>query len=211
MSISIDVLHTPSSEIPSTLDLIERAQRGDDSAVAELVQQYFDPIVHVARARLCRRLMRRVDPDDVAQSVCRTFFRRLRRGDFVFQDCQAVWGLLCRITISKSCSLVHHHAAAKRDFRRESSPRAETHPEANPIGELDAPAISPIDVAILVEELEIVLNHYSPTHRRMLNALLIGRSISEVASAEGYSERSVQRTLERLRVDLQRRLEYPTD
>jgi DNA-directed RNA polymerase specialized sigma24 family protein len=62
-----------------------------------------------------------------------------------------------------------------------------------------------------VEELEMVLDNYSPTHRRMINALLLGRAVTEVAKAEGYSERSVQRTLERLRADLERRLEHQTD
>jgi hypothetical protein len=55
---------------------------GGDPAAAPAFDRFAHRLVARARARLDTRLRQKVDSDDVLQSVCRTFFRRCRGGEF---------------------------------------------------------------------------------------------------------------------------------
>src|SRR5258708_34866002 len=71
--------------------------------------------MHLARGRISQRLASRVDPEDIVQSVFRTFFVRLKDGRFVFAEQEDLCKLLMRITLHKTLRQVAFHKAAKRD------------------------------------------------------------------------------------------------
>ena len=50
------------------------------------------------------RLRAKVDPEDVLQSVCESFFRRHAEGEFSLKDWDSLWALLAVITLRK-CAL----------------------------------------------------------------------------------------------------------
>lgn len=61
----------------ATMDLVERARGGDDTAWELLMRRYRGPLQRFARSRLARQPHRLADTDDVVQDVTIKVFRRL--------------------------------------------------------------------------------------------------------------------------------------
>lgn len=51
-----------------------------------VVGRYTEQLLRLVRKQLPERLRTRMDPEDVVQSVFRSFFHRLRQGQFRFED-----------------------------------------------------------------------------------------------------------------------------
>src|SRR5437868_15033379 len=94
--------------------LIERCRSGDQEAARKLFDAYVERLVALARRRISQRLASRVDPEDIVQSVFRTFFGRVKAGQFHIEDQDDLCKLLMRITVHKTLRQVAHHKAAKR-------------------------------------------------------------------------------------------------
>ena len=101
-------------------DPIAAWRAGDQEAARKLVDQYLDRLVAVARRRISQRLASRVDPEDVVQSVFRTFFLRAKDGQFKIKDQDDLCKLLMRITVHKVLKQVEYHTAGKRDANLET-------------------------------------------------------------------------------------------
>src|SRR5262245_19266678 len=100
---------------PEEQALIELWRKGDENAARQIVDRYIDRLLLLARRHLSQRLASRVDPEDIVQSVFRTFFLRAREGQFTFADQDDLCKLLVRITLHKTLRQVAFHKAAKRD------------------------------------------------------------------------------------------------
>lgn len=68
----------------ATVDLVERARGGDQSAWEVLMRRYRGPLHRFARSRLARQRPRLADTDDVVQDVTINVFRRLHRIELRF-------------------------------------------------------------------------------------------------------------------------------
>src|SRR5438093_212509 len=101
---------------------VERWRAGDEQAAAQLYHRYVERLVAVAKRRLSAKLAARLDPEDIVQSVFRSFFGRAQEGRFVFQDSDDIWKLLVRITIHKTLKQVDFHCRGKRDPAAEVAP-----------------------------------------------------------------------------------------
>lgn len=158
---------------------------------AELVRRYSQRLIAFVRTRLPDYLARRVDPEDVVQSAYRSFFRRLKQGEFEFEDDHDVWQLLATITYCKARNLVKHHHRLRRDVRRDA-------PES--VGnEWQDRVPGPEDFAIFQESLEKLLNNLPVQYHELVLLRLEGYSIKEVAERVQRSQRTVLRVLSRLR------------
>ena len=62
----------------------------------------------------------RMDPEDVVQSVFRTFFARMKNDEFKIDAEDDLFKLLVRITVHKALRQIAHHRAAKRDPMHEA-------------------------------------------------------------------------------------------
>ena len=182
--------------------LLNRIRSGDEAAAEELLSQFADRLVALARSRLSRKLSRRVDPEDVVQSACRSFFRYAHSGRYQASDGDDLWKLLATITIRKSAQHVRRHKAKRRSVSQEES--------AGNGGTLQlfAPEAlarepSPEEATTLVEETQKAMQRLSPLHRRILELTLQGRSVDEVAELAECSERTVERALKLARDQLQ--------
>src|SRR3954451_16484076 len=99
--------------------LIEGLRAGDGRAAQEFWNQY-GPLLHqVAERNLAGGVRRRVGPEDVVQSACRTFLRRAQGGEFRLEDSEGLWRLLCAITLSKVREQTRFHLRQKRGLDRE--------------------------------------------------------------------------------------------
>ena len=163
----------------------------------QIVERYFDRLLVLARRRISQRLAGRVDPDDVLQSVFRTFFRRVKEGQFVFAEEDDLCKLLMRITLHKTLRQVAFHKAAKRDPGREAV-QGDDHRETL-LGLLDREPSPEATVAFL-DQLEHFLNQLDPQTRRIIEMRLQGHANDEIARELGLKyDRKIRRAVERVR------------
>src|SRR6516164_7022781 len=108
------------SESPEDKVLVELWRAGDENAARQLFDAYAERLVALARRRISPRLASRVDPEDVVQSVFRTFFGRLKEGRFKLEHQDDLCKLLVRITVHKTLRQVAFHQAAKRRLGSEA-------------------------------------------------------------------------------------------
>jgi len=190
---------------------------GTDSSAEELDRQYRQQLCRLVEHEMNQRYRRREDPEDVVQSVFRTFFRHAAQGKFHIENSAALWGLLRRITRRKILKHVEHFEAEKRNPRREEygeadqlvGPRAET-PEAGLLGEvlenvLDG--LEPIDSGILrallfgcsiAEVVEKIVSDLEPIYCRVLALRLQGLTETEVSNELGIGREAVRYRLRRI-------------
>lgn len=160
---------------------------------AELVEHYARRLLGLARAQLPQRLRGRCDPEDVVQSVYRSFFRRLQGGEFAFDDSYDVWRLLATMTYCKARNLVKFHQRHRRDVRREAPVELDAD---HAIWARDAECTpGDNDVAVLLECLELLLEKLPENHRQIVLRRLEGDSIEIIASKVQRSRRTVIRVL----------------
>ena len=74
---------------------------GDQAAAAAVFRRFATRLAGLAGAKLDARLRGKVDPDDVLQSVYRSFFGRHAAGQFDFDGWDGLWSLLTTITVRK--------------------------------------------------------------------------------------------------------------
>jgi RNA polymerase sigma-70 factor (ECF subfamily) len=159
----------------------------------EAVQAYAVRLLALARRELPQRLQRRVDAEDIVQSVYRSFFRRLQEGQFNFGDAHDIWRLLVVMTYHKVKNLIKYHQRGRRDVRREKE-----HDTDVPHAESADPVPGPEDLTILWDCLNELLAPLPDKYRSIVTMRLEGRSIAEIAGTVQYSQRTVLRVLEKV-------------
>src|SRR6266478_2806061 len=87
------------AEEPSFDDLMTRLRADDSMAATNLFRRYSRRLIGLARTRLQGEMKRKVDPEDVMQSVFRSFFRRHADGKFELEGWDNLWSLLACITL----------------------------------------------------------------------------------------------------------------
>jgi RNA polymerase sigma factor (sigma-70 family) len=177
-------------------DWLQAVTDGDEQAVAEFWQQYGERLNRLAQTRLSPRLAQRVGADDVVQSVCRTFFRRAREGQFELSDAESLWRLLCAITLTKCRLTARFHGRQRRGISREQ-------PLEGLPGDSVAPQIAgndpaPDEAAEMDEELQRLLGAFDPEERQVVDLKLQEQTNDEIAQQMGCSERTVRRVLKRV-------------
>jgi len=154
--------------------LVERLVEGAESAAQQLDREYRARLSRKVANELNTRFRRREDPEDVVQSVLRTFCRRAAAGEFELRDADALWNLLQEITRKKILKHVEYHRAQKRDILSEENAEHENIPEES----LSA------DARLLGDVLEAVLNEESQSSpdSEIMQLQLFGYSIEEIVS-----------------------------
>src|SRR5205814_9988661 len=75
-------------------------------------------LVALARGHLDGRLRTRVDPEDVVQSVYKSFLLRYGVEKLAGKDEDELWALLTRITLRKCADRARYYRAERRDSAR---------------------------------------------------------------------------------------------
>jgi RNA polymerase sigma-70 factor (ECF subfamily) len=176
---------------------LQRIVTGEPGFEREIVNRYTQRLLALARQGLPDRLRRRLDPDDVLQSVYRSFFRRFNQGEFSFAESHDVWRLLAVMTYHKVQYSVRHHQRGRRDVRREI---------AGSLGNIDRAGMrsseaepGPHDVSTLFDCLENLLHELPELYRDIVVQRLEGASIAEIAATVNRSQRTVLRVLANVR------------
>lgn len=177
-------------------ELIERCRRGDEDAAREVFDAYVARLIPLARRRISQRLASRVDPEDIVQSVFRTFFARLKDDKFEINDQDDLFRLLVRITVHKTLRQIAHHKAAKRDPNMEMPQSDSTNEQ---VLQLLSNEPTPEATVTFLDQLEHFLGQLQPQDRQILELRMEGFSTEEIAKKLGSYDRKVRRVLERIR------------
>jgi RNA polymerase sigma-70 factor (ECF subfamily) len=181
--------------------LMSRLQAGDQDAASELFDRFARSLTSLARQRLDHRLREKVDPEDVVQSVYRTFFRRFADGRFSLDGWDGLWALLTTITVRKCGRWRERFTAAGRDVGAEVSLGALA--GGVPL-ECLAREPSPVEAATLADLLESLLGALEAGDRAIIALRLQGYTPGEIALQLGRPERTVFRVISRVKGRLQR-------
>jgi RNA polymerase sigma-70 factor (ECF subfamily) len=176
--------------------LLRRFQRGDADASTELYLRYADRLRALAESQSSPALARRVGPEEIVQSVFRTFFRRAAQGEYAIPDGEELWKLLLVIALNKVRAHGAYHRAAKRDVRKTEAGAPFDHAiEAR--ADRDENALTVL--RMVVEEF---LENLPPAHHRMVELRIEGYEVAEIAATVERSKRSVERVLQDFRAKL---------
>jgi RNA polymerase sigma-70 factor (ECF subfamily) len=178
----------------SFANLMARLRAGDDDAAATVFQRFARQLIALARARLDVRLQAKLDPEDVVQSVYRSFFNRYGAGQFDVGTWNELWGLLTVITLRKCVNRVEYLRADCRDALREVSRQPA---DDSGLGfEAADRAPTPQEAAVLAETVEQVLRGLEQPERVIIELSLQGYSVVEISAQLGRAERTVRRVRE---------------
>lgn len=170
--------------------LMERLHAGDREAATEIYRRYADRLLGVAQRNTPADLRTRFDPEDVVQSVFRTFFRRAEAGAYAVPEGDDLWKLFLVISLNKVRRLGNFHRSAKRDVTKTTLFIAQS-PEDLP-GAHDS-------VRVLELTIEELLARCPEHARQMIRLRIEGCEVAEIATRTSRSKRSVERVLQQFR------------
>ncbi len=137
-------------------------------------------------------LSRRVEEDDIVQSVFRTFFSGAQQGLYKVPGGQDLWKLLLVISLNKIRAKGAYHSAAKRDARRTSSLDA-----AGLAGEpAQADNGEQAFFQLVIQE---ALEHLPLEYREIVQLRIEGYEVEEIAARSNRAKRTVERILQEAR------------
>jgi RNA polymerase sigma factor (sigma-70 family) len=188
--------------------LIQGLRAGDAQATRAFWDQYGGLLQKVAERHLAGGLRRRVGPEDVVQSACRTFLRRAKGGEFRLEDSEGLWRLLCAITLTKIREQARYHLRQKRGLDQETPLEA---PAGDSGGnfQLAAPGPTPAEAAEFADQFQQLLAALDEEERRIVDLKLQEFTHEEVAEQLGCSERTVRRVIKRVQARLARLFDLP--
>jgi RNA polymerase sigma-70 factor (ECF subfamily) len=183
-------------------ELLVRLKAGDQQAAQEVFENFVHRLIALAASRLGRKFRRKVDPEDVVQSVFDSFFRRSAANQYELSDSDGLWGLLAAITIHKCGHKIEHFQAACRNIANEAESQILTD-ESRRDWEAIARDPTAEQIAMLDEEIVFLLRELDERDGQIFVLVLQGWSSEEIGNELRCSERTVRRVLTRVR----RRLE----
>lgn len=189
----------PANDLALDQDLLERLHAGDQDAATAIYVRYAERLLCLTRRNTPADLQARVDPEDIVQSVFRTFFRRAATGAYVVPAGEELWKLLLVMSLNKIRKLGTFHRAGKRDVRKTALMAAA--PEEVPQPVVEEP------LRLLELTIDEMLKR-SPEHARAMIVLRIqGYDVAEIAQRTSRSKRSVERVLQGFRELLSQELD----
>jgi RNA polymerase sigma-70 factor, ECF subfamily len=183
----------------SFVALVEQLDSGEDTAARDVVRRYSRQLIALTRRQFAPRLAHRIDPEDVVQSVFKSFFVRHREGKIRAANWNALWSLLTLLTRRKCADRVEYLRAARRDVDREATAIERGDRASAPSREP-----SPLESAVVNETLDRMYLAADGDERPVLELSLQGYSAAEIALQLEMALRTVHRLRERIHTRLTR-------
>jgi RNA polymerase sigma-70 factor (ECF subfamily) len=183
-------------EVNSFAKLMGQLRAGDDRAAAEVFQRFSQRLIALARTHLDSWVRRKEDPEDVVQSVYKSFFARCEAGRFDLVSWNDLWSLLTAITLRKCADRVDHVRAKRRDALREAG-------DAD-LAEHNDPEPTPLEALVLTETVETLFRAFDAEDHPIIELSLQGYTTSEISVTVGRAERTVRRVREHVKKRLRR-------
>ncbi len=174
--------------------LLARFRAGDEDAALQLYFRYANRLLRLASKETSGDLGSRFDPEDIVQSVFRTFFRRAATGQYEAPEGDELWKLLLVMALNKLRTRSSYHRARKRDVRKTQSIEASD-------SRLD-PACQEEAKNVLRLSIEEIIEQQPESHRDIIRRRIEGHNVQEIADSLRRSKRTVERVLQSFRNDL---------
>lgn len=178
--------------------LIQGLRAGQQEAILTFWNHYGPMLERLADRNLAQGLRRRFGPEDIAQSACRTFFRRAQAGEFEIPSEDSLWRLLCAITLTKLRQQARFHGRKRRDVRQEKhldSINLQGRPKVPQVAD---EASSPEDAIQFADQIQALIDSLEEKEREVLELKLREVENEEIARQLGCAERTVRRRLQRI-------------
>ena len=176
--------------------LLRRFQAGQQDAATALYVRYANRLQALAKKQTSQSLSPRFDPEDVVQSVFRTFFRRASEGCYEVPVGEELWQLLLVMALNKIRKLGSFHRADKRDA---GLTVVSEHYNEVPAGISGDDAIAYQTMKMVIDELMLKLPH---SQDRIIQLRIEGHEVNEIAQLTQRSKRTVERILQQFRQQL---------
>jgi RNA polymerase sigma-70 factor (ECF subfamily) len=178
-------------------DLMARLKSGEKDAASKVFHRFAWQLIALARQELDTRLQQKMDPEDVLQSVFRSFFAHQAAGDFDLGSWNSIWGILVVMTLRKCHRKNAYFFAERRDVRREVP---FTHSaDGRRLWEPYDREPTPAEAAALTETVHDLLNEFEGRSQQIVTLFLQGYNAPEISSHVGCTERTVYRINERVK------------
>jgi RNA polymerase sigma-70 factor, ECF subfamily len=184
-----------SHDVPDVVNLLRRAEAGDDKAIGELFERHRQRLRQMVCLRLDRRLSGRVDPSDVLQEAYLDHSRRI--SEYLTNPVVPFFLWLRSLTGQRLVDLHRHHLGAQmRDAGQEVSlyrgvlPQASSVSLANQLlGRMTTPtqAVARAELQLRLQE---ALNSLDPLDRE----ILVLRHFEELSNNEAARVLGLQKS-----------------
>ncbi len=184
---------------------IEGLKAGDDAAVADLWNRYFERLVHLARQRLGTTPRRVADEEDVAVSVFRCLCAGAEHGRLAeIADRGDLWRVLVTMTLRKTIDQQRRLAGKRRGagkVRGESVCMRKSGDQASPgLQQFSDNIPTPQMMVIIEEEGQRLLEALEDDKLKQIALWkLEGFTNDEIAGKLSLTTRSIERKLQRIR------------
>jgi RNA polymerase sigma factor (sigma-70 family) len=186
----------------SFAEFLMRLHNREDAAAQELFGRFTHQLIALALRHVDAGLRHKVDPEDVVQSVYKSFFLRYGNANLEAVNWNSLWGLLTLITVRKCAERAAYHFADCRDAAREvGQPQGE---EGSLWREPFGREPTPHEAAVLSETVEQLLAELDEEERPILQLSLQGFTTREISERLGRAERTVRLLREGVRLRLER-------
>ena len=175
----------------SDKSLLRQLRDGQNDAGRPIYMSgYASRLLALARNQTSSQLATRFDPEDVVQSVFRTFFRRATAGLYDVPPGEQLWQLLLVLALNKVRGLAVYHRAQKRDAAKTIALEALHHPKQTDDG-------TPMQILTLV--VEDLLSELTESHRQIVQLRIEGHTLGQIAEQTGRSQRTAERVMQEFR------------
>jgi RNA polymerase sigma-70 factor (ECF subfamily) len=173
--------------------LLEQCRKGNEEAARAIYRRYASRLRALVTSQCGAELRARFDPDDIVQSVFRTFFQGVKESGYDVPQGQQLWGLLFVMALHKIRNHASFHRAAKRDVGLTRGG------DCLAAHELTSDEGSLTFLQLLIED---ELKGYPDVNRQIVRMRIEGYDIMETVRATGRSRRTVERVLQEFRKQL---------
>jgi RNA polymerase sigma-70 factor (ECF subfamily) len=177
----------------SDRSLLRRVRLGSEDAATQVYLRYAQRLRGLVKAQSSPELARRVDAEELVQSIFGSFFRVASKGYYDVPAGEELWKLFLVIALNKIRAKGAFHRAAKRDVRRtiagEEAVQGAELPDEQTTAELGF-------LELTVEE---ALERLPPPQRQIVTLRIEGYEVAEIAQRTERSKRTVERLLQEAR------------
>ena len=172
-----------------TLSLIDRVNKGRESAAFDVDRDYRQRLCALVERELGNRFSSRIGAEDVVQPAFRSFFRGIEEKGWTIDSKQALWALLVRITLRKT------QKAIERELARKRHPDIEVPGEDVLLRSLEPQPDDAVEVSDLIEK---VLEGLEPPDPEIFRLQLEGHTQAEIAELTDCTNDRVRTSIDRI-------------
>jgi len=184
----------PKSDPDDDILLIRRLKQGDQDAATAIYLRYAERLLQLAKSQTPDRLQSRIDPEEIVQSVFRSFFRRAVDGQYVAPEGDELWKLFLVMALNKIRTRGAFHRAKKRDHRR-TVQGLELEDGVDRDDTQEAYHVLRLSIEDFIEQ-------YPAQHRDVVRLRIEGFEVNQIAEQLQRSKRTVERILQGFREQL---------